>query len=95
MKLMVRYYDIETNRCIEKPCDSFQFDNVNREFSFCPFEKGDMMYKNKIVKDASIHINYRDNTGMLITVSGWMKVKDDGYWKHDITLRYKDENDYD
>lgn len=89
MKYIVRYYDIETDSCVEKECYGFSYDSDNsKSFSFTPIDHPVKMYKSVVISHPVITTFLRNGRFELL-VEGYQMIKNCGYGKTITTIDSK------
>lgn len=91
MKYIVKYYDIETDRGVEKECIHFSYDDENsKSFSFTPINHPVKIYKSVVINHPVITTFLRDGKFKLIVV-GYQYTKNSGYEKTTTVIYNKYE----
>ena len=74
MKATVEYYDIDTDKKVEKKCFRIDYES-NTYFSFCPVDGPPVIYKDVIINSPKVIITY-SMYGLKMVVIGWQYIKD-------------------
>ena len=90
MKFKVNYYDIDSDKAVEKDCCNIDYNPVDRTFSFTPVDDPPRIYKSVDIDNPIVSI-YKNELGIRIVVNGYQRIKDGGYWRTTTTIRSVDE----
>ena len=86
MKFKVQYYDIETDKVIEKDCFEFFYYGKEDKFSFIAVDNPVTGYKSTIIDRPAMNIGYMDYGKLEIVVEGYQMIKNCGYLKTKTTI---------
>jgi len=88
MKCTVEYYDIDSDKMIEKKCFRIDYES-NVDFSFCPVDEPPIIFKDVTIKSPTIKMVH-SIYGFKMIVEGWQWTKN-GYWQTKTIIKIQNE----
>jgi hypothetical protein len=89
MNATVEYYDIETDKKVEKKCFRCDYES-GIDFSFCPIDDPVKIFKSIVIKSPTIRVIY-SMYGLKMIITGWQLIKDTGYWQTETIIKIQNE----
>lgn len=80
MKFKVSYYDIDSDKAVEKICFSFDHDTKSDSFEFVPVDDPVKSYKAVVIDHPHVYTGWNNNRFRMV-VEGYQYTKSGGYWK--------------
>jgi hypothetical protein len=90
MKATVEYYDIDTDKKVEKKCFRIDYES-GTDLSFCPVDEPVKIYKDITICSPSVKMVY-SMYGLKMFITGWQMIKDRGYWKTETIIKIENES---
>ena len=91
-QMLVSYYDIESDKAVEKTCFSFDYDTNGDRFEFVPVDDPVKSYKAVVIDHPRVYTGWNNNRFRMV-VEGYQYTNSGGYWKTKTVITLKVDED--